>query len=268
MDVRLDNKVAIITGGGSGIGRASCLAFAKSGAKVVVASLNRSRAEAVADEINVSGGQAVAAAVDVSKTEDVWVMIRAAVERFGGLDILYNNAGISPDGTITETSEKVWEVTLAIDLTGVFLGIKHAIPELQKRGGGVILNTAGTLGLTPCQGKAAYAAAKAGVISLTRSTALDYAADNIRCNAICPGMVMGTDLVQKTRWLMESRGGGSQAALDQEMSEAMFNELQPLPGAIWTEDVAALAVYLSSETARMITGQTFVIDGGQIAGLH
>lgn len=248
----LNNKIAIITGGGSGIGAATCLAFAKAGAKVVVAGRTLGKVQAVAQQIQTEGGEAVAVAVDVSQGADVRHMLATAVEHFGGLDMLFNNAGISPAGSITSISEEEWDECIAIDLRSVFLGAKYAIPEMQKRGGGVILNTAGTLGIRPCRNKAAYAAAKAGVINLTRAIALDYAPDRIRCNVICPGFVE-TPLT---------------AGFSGEAREEFLAGYQPLPGLIQAEEVAALAVYLASDAAQMITGQSFVIDGGQQAGIN
>lgn len=269
MEIVLSNKVAIVTGGGSGIGRASSLAFASAGASVAVVDLNEELAQNVAREIEESGGRAVAIQADVSSSTDVQRMIRETVEAFDGIDILYNNAGISPEGNVTETSESLWEKTLAIDLTSVFLGAKYAIPIMKEQGGGVILNTAGTLGLMPSEGKTAYAAAKAGVISLTRSIALDYAGDEIRCNAICPGLVPGTQLDQNTTQITTGSGATSAAPSDQyEKNVDVFFDFQPLKGAISPEQIGALAVYLASDVAKMITGQSFVIDGGQIAGLH
>lgn len=250
--MELTGKIAIITGGSSGIGRASCLAFARAGAQVVVAGRTLAKAAAVAAEIIVSGGTAVAVRADVSQGPEVQRMIAMAVERFGGLDILFNNAGISPAGSVTDISEEEWDECIAIDLRSVFLGAKYAIPELRKRGGGVILNTAGTLGMRACRDKAAYAAAKAGVINLTRSIALDYACDNIRCNAICPGFVE-TPLT---------------TGIDPAARDLFLDRYQPLPGMIQADEVASLAVYLATDAARMITGQTFVIDGGQQAGLY
>ncbi len=264
----LEGKVAIITGGGSGIGRESCLAFARAGASVVVADLSEAGARSVAAEIQGHGFQAVAVKTDVSQSRDVQAMVATAVDAFGGLDVLYNNAGISPDGTVLETSETLWETTLAVDLTAVFLGIKYAVPIMQQRGGGVILNTAGTLGIMPCEAKAAYAAAKAGVVSLTKSTALDFAKDNIRSVAICPGLVVGTDLVQNTDAVAQARGAGEKTTRDAEETTAQFTDFQPLPQMITAKDIAALAVFLASDAARTITGATYVIDGGQIAGLR
>lgn len=251
MHISLAGKVAIVTGGGSGIGRASGIALAQAGAQVVVVNRTRAKAEAVAAEIAAAGGAALAVQADVSRSADVQRMIAAAVGQFGGLDILFNNAGISPAGSVTEISEDEWDECLNIDLKSVFLGAKYAVPSMQQRGGGVILNTAGTFGLKAARRKAAYSAAKAGVVNLTSAIALDYARDHIRCNVICPGYVDTP--------LNESFPPGER--------DLFLDARQPLPGVIQAEEVAALAVYLASDAARMITGQTFVIDGGQQAGL-
>ncbi len=251
MPYDLTDKVVIVTGGGSGIGRASCLAFAQAGAKVVVANRTLAKVQTVVAEIESRGGVALALQTDVSQSPSVQAMIDTTVKHFGGLDILFNNAGISPVGSVTEISEAEWDECLNIDLKSVFLGCKYALPEMLKRGGGVLLSTAGTFGLKPARHKAAYSAAKAGVINLTRSIALDYAREGIRCNVICPGYV-DTPLTE----------GVPPADRD-----AFLGQYQPLPGVIQADEVAALAVYLASEAARMITGQVFVIDGGQQAGL-
>jgi 3-oxoacyl-[acyl-carrier protein] reductase len=247
----LAGKVAIVTGGGSGIGRATCFAFAEAGASVVVAGRSVAKLHDVVDTLESLRYPARLAVVDVSDGAAVRRMITAAVEAFGGLDVLFNNAGISPVGGVAEISEEEWDRCIAIDLRSVFLGAKYAIPELRQRGGGVILNTAGTFGLRASRGKAAYSAAKAGVVNLSRSIALDYARDHIRCNAICPGYV---DTPLNADFPVPER-------------DRFLDARQPLPGVIEPEEVARLAVYLASDAARMITGQTFVIDGGQQAGM-
>lgn len=245
------DKTVLITGAGSGIGRASALAFARAGAQVVVAGRTATKVSAVADEIRAFGGAALPVAVDVSDGASVRAMLAATLHQFGGLDILFQNAGVSPVGSVTEISEEEWDECIAIDLRSVFLGAKYAIPELQKRGGGVILNTAGTFGLRACRGKAAYAAAKAGVVNLSRAIALDYARDKIRCNVICPGYV---DTPLNDGFPPDQR-------------DPFLAQYQPLAGLIQPDEVAALAVYLASDAANMVTGQTFVIDGGQQAGI-
>jgi 3-oxoacyl-[acyl-carrier protein] reductase len=250
--MQLTDKIAVVTGGGSGIGAATACAFAAAGAAVVVAGRTGSKVAAVVEKIQQAGGQAAPAVGDVSQGADVQRMMGVAAERFGGLDLLFNNAGISPSGRITDISEAEWDECMAIDLRSVFLGAKYAIPLMQTRGGGVILNTAGTFGLRPARNKAAYAAAKAGVINLTRAIALDYAPDRIRCNVICPGFV--------------------ETPLTAGFAGAPRNEFlaayQPLAGVIQADEVASLALYLASDVAKMITGQIFVIDGGQQAGLN
>jgi NAD(P)-dependent dehydrogenase (short-subunit alcohol dehydrogenase family) len=247
----LSNKVVIVTGGGSGIGEASCRAFAREGAAVVVANRTLAKAEAVARSITEGNGTAVALQVDVCQSADIQRMMGETMDRFGRVDVLFNNAGISPSGRVTEISEDDWDLCLAIDLKSVFLGAKYVIPHMQRQGGGAIINTAGTFGIRAATNKAAYSTAKAGVINLTRSIALDYARDNIRCNAICPGFVE-TPLT----------AGMTSAGRDEFLAA-----YQPLKGVIQADEVATLAVYLASDAARMITGQVFAIDGGQQAGL-
>jgi 3-oxoacyl-[acyl-carrier protein] reductase len=167
------NRVVIVTGGGSGIGEASCRAFARAGAAVVAANRTFAKAEMVARSIKAEQGEAFPIQADVSRSSDVQRMIREAIDRFGRIDVLFNNAGISPSGSVTEISEEDWDECLNIDLKSVFLGAKYALPHMQRQGGGVIINTAGTFGLRAARGKAAYSAAKAGVINLTRAIALD-----------------------------------------------------------------------------------------------
>lgn len=251
LTLTLSNKIALITGGGSGIGRAACLAFAQAGATVAVAGRTLSKCEAVVDEIRNSGGHAIALSADVSRSADVQAMIHNTVAKFGGLDIVFNNAGFNVFGSVTELSEDDWQACLNNDLTPVFLSAKYAMPYLIQRGGGVILNTSGTFGIRPTRGEAAYAAAKAGVINLTRAIALDYARDNVRCNVICPGFI-------DTPATANFRGDARAQFLE---------DYQPLRGMTQPEEVATLAVYLASDAAKMITGQRFVIDAGQQAGL-
>lgn len=252
MELTLRNKVALVTGGGSGIGRAIALAFAEAGAAVAVVGRTSAKLNAVADDIQSNGGRAIAVPADVSRSDEVAVAVESVVAAFGGLDILVNNAGFSPSGRITDIREEEWDECLAVNLRSVFLGARAAIPHMQLRGAGVILNVAGTFGLRAAANKAAYSTAKAGVINLTRAIALDYGRDRIRCNVICPGYV-DTPLT---------------AGVPLAERDALLAATQPLPGVIQADDVATLAVYLASDAAAMITGQVFVIDGGQQAGLH
>lgn len=250
--MKLRGKVALVTGGGSGIGAASCDAFAREGARVAVANRTLAKAEAVARRIEQDGGRAIAIGGDVALSADVQRMVDRTAAELGAPDIIFNNAGISPAGRVTDISEAEWDECLNIDLKSAFLTARCAIPLMIEAGGGVILNTAGTFGLRAAKNKAAYSVAKAGLINLTRSIALDYARDNIRCNVICPGYV-DTPL----------NAGFPAAARD-----AFLEQYQPLPGLIGAVDVAEMAVYLASDAARMITGQVFVLDGGQQAGLY
>lgn len=249
--MKLRDKVALVTGGGSGIGAASCFAFAREGARVAVANRTLSKAEAVARQIEADGGRAIAIKADVAQSADVARMIERTAAELGVPSLLFNNAGVSPAGRVTDISEAEWDECLNIDLKSVFLTARCALPLMIKAGGGVILNTAGTFGLRAASNKAAYSVAKAGVINLTRSIALDYARDNIRSNAICPGYV---DTPLNESFPPPAR-------------DAFLDQYQPLRGLISADEVAELAVYLASDAAKMITGQVFVLDGGQQAGL-
>lgn len=243
----MKGKTVLITGGGSGIGRACAFAFAAQGAQVAVAGRTPDKCDAVAHML---GEHAISITADVAQSDQVQRAIEQTVARFGGLDVVVHSAGVSPSGRVTDTDEADWERCIAINLTSAFLVAKYAIPHLCARGG-VILNIAGTFGIRPASGKAAYSAAKAGLINLSRSIALDYARQGIRCNAICPGYV-DTPLT---------------AGLTESARQAFLDRFQPLRGIVSADDVAALALYLASDAAKMITGQVFVIDGGQQAGL-
>ena len=250
--MRLRKKIAIVTGGGSGIGAASSYAFAREGARVVVVNRTLAKAEAVARAIESEGGRAIAICADVSLSADVQRMIDTTVTELGAPEIVFNNAGVSPSGRVTDISEADWDECLSIDLKSVFLIARCALPLMIEAGRGLILNTAGTFGIRAAKNKAAYSVAKAGVINLTRSIALDYARDGIRCNAICPGYV---DTPLNESYPPAAR-------------DAFLEQYQPLRGLISAEDVAEMAVYLASDAAKMITGQVFVLDGGQQAGLY
>ena len=247
---RLKDKVAIITGGGSGIGRATCLLFAREGAKVVVADYVVEGGNETVRQISAANGQAVFVQADVSKSADVQNMIGAAVRNYGRVDILFNNAGIEgPSTKLANLKEEDWDRVIAIDLTSVYLGMKYVIPEMIKQGGGVILSTASVAGLVGFQGSGAYAAAKAGVINLTRLAALEYADKNIRVNCICPG-VIETPMVERVM------GGRPRERIVR--SEPIGRLGRP-------EDIANAALFLASDESSFATGAPFIIDGGYVA---
>jgi len=248
--MRLENKVALITGAGSGIGRETALLFAREGARVAVVDVNDGAGEAVAAQIREAGGQAVYVHADISKSAEAEGMIRAAEAGFGRLDVLFNNAGIShpQDDDAVATDEDVWDLTMNINLKGVFLGCKHGIPALRRAGGGSIINTASFVALlgaaTP---QLAYTASKGGVLALTRELAVIHARENIRVNALCPGP-LHTELLMKY--------------LDTE--EKRQRRLVHIPMGRFGEakEIAQAALFLASDESSFTTGATFLVDGG------
>ena len=249
--MRFGDKVILVTGGGSGIGAAACLAYAREGARVAVVGRTLSKAENVARAIHEAGGKAIALQADVSLPDDVARMLERTRSQLGAPAALFHCAGISPAGAVGDISEAEWDECLNVNLKSAFLCARAVIPLMRAAGGGCILNCAGTFGIRAAKSKAAYSTAKAGLINLTRAIALDYARERVRCNVICPGFV-DTPL----------NDGFPSAERD-----TFLAQYQPLPGLISASEVAGLALYLSSDAARMITGQAFVIDGGQQAGL-
>ncbi len=248
--MRLEGNVALITGAASGIGRETSLLFAKEGAKIVAADVNDSGGEETVDLVKSGGGAAVFVQADVSKSEDCEGMIRTAESTFGKLDVLFNNAGImhGSDDDAVSTDEDVWNLTMAINLKGVFLGCKYGIPALRRAGGGSIINTASFVALmgaaTP---QLAYTASKGGVLAMTRELAVIHARENIRVNALCPGPL-------RTELLM--------SFLDTE--EKKQRRLVHVPMGRFGEagEMARAALYLASEDSSYMTGSTFTVDGG------
>lgn len=250
MSGRLDGKVAIITGGASGIGRATTLTFLREGAKVVVGDMNEASInETIA--LAKAGGDLASLQGDVSKEADVAALVDLAVKRFGGVDCIFNNAGVGGAfGPIGETTVEEFDFTFAVLVRGVFLGIKHASNRMKAQGrGGSIINTASVAGIGGGAGPHAYSGAKAAVANLTRSVSVELAASLIRVNAIAPGGIK-TPLAT----------GRHEAAWD-----ALIREKQPWPELGMPQHIADAALFLASEESRFITGQVLVVDGGLLA---
>jgi NAD(P)-dependent dehydrogenase (short-subunit alcohol dehydrogenase family) len=251
---RLSGKVAVITGGASGMGEASARLFVDEGARVAIGDLQAERAEAVAKSL---GDAAIALTVDVSKSADVKRLVDAAVARFGRLDVMFNNAGIGgSEGLIHETSEEVFDRIVAVDLKAVWLGIKHAVPHLIAAGGGSIVNTASVSAHLGIKYQGAYGAAKGGVVQLTRVAAIEYAEHGIRANAICPGGVL-TPLLWANPALPEP--------LSPALVEEQLKRVQPIPRAGLPRDIAHAALWLASDDSSFVTGTTVIVDGGWTA---
>ena len=247
--MKLEGKIAVITGGGSGIGQATALLLAQEGARVVIADLDFGAAQNTAQQIKAGGREALAFETDVTRADQLEALVQKTVAEFGALDIMHNNAGISGGRRfVADTSEDYWEKVIRVNLTGVFLGSKYAVRQMLKQGSGVIINTASTFGLVGLPGNAAYSAAKGGVIQLTRSMALEYAPNNIRVNCICAG------------WIA--------TPFNQDMDEKLVRwSLRETPLGRWgkPEEIARAVLYLASEDSSFLTGTILAIDGGWTA---
>ena len=249
--MRLKDKVAIITGAGSGIGRASAIKFAQEGAKVVAVDIQKDGCDETVRSILADGGAATALHADVTDTAAVRRMVRTAVESYGRLDILFNNAGISIRGTILELDEEDYDRLFAVNVKAVFLGCKEAIPVMKSQGGGVILNTASQLAIVGIEESVVYPATKGAVIQLTRCLALDHGRDGIRVNSLCPGPI-DTPLSRLNR----EQSGDPEATLRSRLSNIPMGRLG-MP-----QEMANVAAFLCSDEASFVTGATVLADGG------
>lgn len=252
MTGKLDGRVAIVTAGGAGIGAATARRFAQEGASVIIADLSGKRAEEVTNGIKASGGKAVSFKMDAADPEGVQATIKLALETYGRLDIMFNNAGIAEVAPLDEYSLESWNRVIAVTLTGTFLGMKYCLPIMRKQGKGAIINTASISGIGGDYGMSSYNAAKAGVINLTRSAALENAKHNIRINCVCPGAI-------NTR-VAQILGKDRADEFCQLQAEA-----HPLGRMGEPEEIANIVSFLASDEASFITGAAIVADGGVTA---
>jgi len=254
MPGQLDGKVALVTGGSSGIGRATALAFAREGAKLIIADRHADGGHQTVHMITEQGGEATFVQVDVSRAAEVAAMISTAVETYGRLDCAHNNAGIGsrPRAPLHECSEETWDRVLGVNLKGVWLCMKYEILQMLKQGGGTIVNTASIMGLVGSwSGTVAYNASKHGVVGLTKTAALEYARQNIRVNCVCPGYIH-TPLIED-------------ALTSNPELEAQIIARHPVGRMGRPEEIAAAVVWLCSDAASFVTGHTMTIDGGYVA---
>jgi NAD(P)-dependent dehydrogenase (short-subunit alcohol dehydrogenase family) len=251
---RLEGQTALITGGGTGMGRAIALAFSREGANVAVAGRRIEKLRDVVGELERSGGRGLGVACDVTNAQDARRAVAQTVERFGHLNILVNNAGMLHVSTIEGVPEEEWDLVMAINLKGPFLMSRAALPEFRKAGGGAIVNIGSVLGLVAMKDRAAYCASKGGVTMLTKAMALDHAHDGIRVNCICPSIVE-TELIK----------GLFEAGAEGEAARRARIATIPLGRMGRPEDVAELAVYLASKESSWVTGVAIPLDGGMSA---
>lgn len=251
MSGRLNGKVGIVTGAGSGIGRACAAAMVREGARLTLVGRRRERVEEVASEL---GEATLAVAADVSSSADIQALLEQTTSHFGRLDFLLNNAGVLHAGTAEEISEEQWDQTFNVNVRGLWLLSRAALPYMRKTGGGSIVNTASALGVVGARNRAAYAASKGAVVQLTKCMAVDHAADNIRVNAICPAFVE-TELTEG--FLAQA---ADPAAVRRERAAA-----HPIGRLGKPEDIAGIAVYLVSDESSWVTGAIMPVDGGYLA---
>ncbi len=254
--MRLKEKVALVTGAASGIGRATATLFGREGAKVMCADIDAEGAERVAQQIVGSGGEAASTQADVSQAADAERMVRETVERWGQLDVLVNNAGIYFVLPLAQVPEEEWDRLMNINLKGVYLGCKYAIPQMAGQGKGAIVNTASIAGLRGAGNWTTYSASKGGVVQLTKALAMELARMNVRVNCVCPGII-DTGMFDQAVDMV---------AVDRDELAATIGEAHPMGRIGRPEEVAAAILFLASEEASFITGVPLSVDGGLWAG--
>lgn len=252
--MRLENKKAIVTGGAGGIGRATALAFAAEGARVAVVDLRADAAEAVADEIRALGGEAVAITADVSSEQDIERILATTVASFGGVDVVFNNAGIIRRSTAVETTAEEWDRVFGVNVRSIFLMCKHVVPIMEANGGGSIINTGSGWGLKGGGKAISYCASKGAVVNMTRALAIDHGPQGIRVNSVNPGDVNTGMLRDEARQLSQDA--------DAFLAESADRPLQRMGEPC---EIAAAVVWLASDDSSYVTGSALVVDGGGIA---
>jgi NAD(P)-dependent dehydrogenase (short-subunit alcohol dehydrogenase family) len=248
---RLEDRRAIVTGAGAGIGRAIALRLAAEGARIVISDVNEESAKKVAAELE---GDSLVHKADVAQEREVEALVRRAVQEWGGLDVMVNNAGVGVAATTPETTEEDWDKVLNVCLKGTFFGMKYAIPAIRDSGGGSIVNVSSVAALIGVQDRAAYSAAKGGILSLTRAAAIDHIEEGVRVNCIAPGTV-------DTPWVSRITAGYD----DPEEARAQMKARQPHGRFVSPEEIAAMAAYLASDEAASVLGAVMVVDGGMSA---
>jgi NAD(P)-dependent dehydrogenase (short-subunit alcohol dehydrogenase family) len=254
MEGQFHGKVALVTGGNSGIGAATALKFAQEGARVVVAARRAAEGEATVEEIRSDGGEAIFVQTDVSRADQVEAMVATTVKQYGRLDYAFNNAGVGVSGAIHELDEERWDLAMNVNLKGVWLCMKHEVLQMIEQEGGVIVNDSSVAGLTSRARNAAYTAGKYGVVALTKSAALAYGRHNIRVNVVCPGMIT-TPMTEKMLNNIEDM-------------EAEMLWQYPLGRIGRPDEVAQTVTWLCSDAASFVTGVPIPVDGGLNAGFH